>query len=286
MASDSCLIDLINEAIKENLGINSEMDAEASRATKSIISNIGGKTAMIKDGIPQVEHSEKATVAGKSLTFHVTEYFFDSEPEKDKWAASHVVLTGWIEKLRWICIPIFVIGGKPPEDLFDTVYHEIEHAFQTTKMGHDFGSSKQYMMSISNLSNENEAERTVAEIVYSISRAEQDALVNGMYGQLKNTSNIITLDDDFKNSEAYLWLGKLHDGISAVEKSNDYDTVISRYGWNRNTFLNRAKKSEREFINKITRVLYKLKTEVLEGYRAHVSSKSLVDEDYLYKISY
>ena len=200
--------------------------------------------------------------------------------------ASHVVLTGWIEKLRWICIPIFVIGGKPPEDLFDTVYHEIEHAFQTTKMGHDFGGGKQYIMSISNLSNKNEAERTVAEIIYSMSRAEQDALVNGMYGQLKNTSNIITLDDDFKNSEAYLWLGKLHDGISAVEKNNDYDAVISRYGWNRNTFLNRAKKSEREFINKITRVMYKLKTEVLEGYRVHVSSKSLIDEDYLYKISY
>ena len=78
----------------------------------------------------------------------------------------------------------------------------------------------------------------------------------------------------------------MHDGISAVEKSNDYDAMISRYGWNRNAFLNRAKKSEREFINKITRVLYKLKTEVLEGYRVHVSSKSLVDEDYLYKISY
>lgn len=286
MASDNRLIDLINEAIKENLGINSEMDAEASRAAKSIISNIGGKTATIKDGIPQVEHSEKATVAGKSLTFHVTEYFFDSEPEKEKWAASHVVLTGWFEKLRWICIPIFVIGGNLPEDLFDTVYHEIEHAFQTTKMGHDFGGNKQYIMSISNLSNKNSEERIVAEIVYSMPRAEQDALVNGMYGHLKNTSNIITFDDDFKNSEAYLWLGKLHDGISAVEKSDEYDAVISRYGWNRNIFLNRAKKSEREFINKITRVLYKLKTEVLEGYRVHVSSKSLIEEDYLYKISY
>ena len=286
MENNNELIDIINEAIKEDLGINSELDKEANRAANSIISNINGKFPVIKDGTVQKQHSEKATVAGKTITFHVTAYFFDSEKEKEKWLSKHVVLSGWFEKMLWINIPIFVINEKLPDDLFDTVYHEIEHAFQTIKMGHGFGGQDKYVLAISNLKNNSSYERTIAEIVYSMTRSEQDALVNGMYGQLKNKSTILTLDDDFKNSEAYIWLKKLHDGIKLVESTNDYDGVILKYGWNRENFINIAKKSEKEFLNRITRVLYKLKTIVLEGFRVHVASKSLIEEDYLYKISY
>ena len=59
MENEHEIIDLVNEAIRENLGINSETDKESERAAKSILSNLRGKSPVLISDVWQKQHSEK-----------------------------------------------------------------------------------------------------------------------------------------------------------------------------------------------------------------------------------
>lgn len=284
---DHRIIDILNEAIDEDLGINQEVDAEAARAAKSIMSNLNGKNAYEKDSIPRKEHTESATIGGKTVKFHVTQYFFNSEEEKNKFLRKHIVQRGWVQQMRWICLPIFMVNGEPEEDIFDFLYHEVEHAFQNNLMGHGFGGGNKYAFAISNLNSGDENLRAVCSIVYITTKSEQEGFANGAYGALKHNSNILTLDDDFKKTDAYQWLKLLHAYIEYVETHPECESIIRGFGQTREKFIKFAKESERDYLRRLTRILYKLKTQVFEGYRPHIGvDDKHFNEGYMFHVSY
>ena len=284
------ILEELNQIIDEELGINQEMDEVAGNAAKSIISNLNGKTAVEKDGVPRKEHSEATFLHGKIIKFHVTQYFFNSNADYENFVKTKFIPRGWMGEMKWVCIPIIMINNNPLEDIYDFVYHEVEHAFQEIISGKPISGGERYLNACYNLKSKHEPKRIVAELVYIMDKGEQNAFTNGMYGSLKHNTNILTLDDEFKNSEAYSWLVKLGNNIKFVETHPECSEYIKHYGYSPTEFLNLAKKAKKEFMKNLSRALYKLKKDAFEGYRPHITTNYLksiegLNEGYMFHIS-
>ena len=76
----------INKIITEEFGINDALDKEATRATKSIITNINGKDFKwdYESGLCRRYHTEKVTLGEKSVKIYVTNYWFKTADEYER----------------------------------------------------------------------------------------------------------------------------------------------------------------------------------------------------------
>ena len=160
----------INKIITEEFGINDALDKEATRATKSIITNINGKDFKWDDesGVYKRYHTVKVTLGEKSVKIYVTNYWFKTVEERDSFLKSAIVPLGYVYEANMLFIPLYSVSDVPfdVDDATDTIYHEIEHFFQTSKMGHNFGSAELYAKAKSNIKSRNETTRAIAEIFY------------------------------------------------------------------------------------------------------------------------
>ena len=232
----------INKIITEEFGINDALDNEATRAAKSIITNINGKDFKWDDesGVYKRYHTEKVTLGEKSVKIYVTNYWFKTVGERDSFLKSAIVPLGYVYEANMLFIPLYSVGDVPfdVDDATDTIYHEIEHFFQTSKMGHNFGSAELYAKAKSNIKSRNETIRAIAEIFYMSFPSEQDAIVNGMYGSLKKYS-YVEVHKKIMESEAAVWCKKLYKDYNLL-KNTDRDTLnaeLEKYGKNHEQFF-------------------------------------------------
>ena len=226
----------INKIITEEFGINDALDKEATRAAKSIIANINGKDFKWDDesGAYKRYHTEKVALGKKSVKIYVTNYWFKTVEERDEFLKKAVVPLGYAYEVNMLFIPLYSVGDVPfdVDDATDTIYHEIEHFFQTSKMGHNFGSAELYAKAKSNIKSRNETTRAIAEIFYMSFPSEQDAMVNGMYGSLKKYS-YVEVHKKIMESEAAVWCKKLYEDYNLLKKT-DRDALnaeLEKYGY-------------------------------------------------------
>ena len=253
----------INKIITEEYGINNALDQEASRAAESIIKNLSGKRFVWDDerAVYKRYHTEKVELNNKSVKLYVTNYWFKNESEYKKFVTDTLVPLGYVYDVNMLFIPLYSINDKDfdVEDAVDTIYHEIEHFFQTSKMGHDFGSPELYAKAKSNIKSRNETTRAIAEIFYMSFSSEQDAMVNGMYGSLKKYS-YVEIHKKIMESEAAVWCKKLYKDYNLL-KNTDRDTLnteLEKYGKNHEQFFKIVAKTIKRFEKKLARTSFKL----------------------------
>jgi len=253
----------INKIITEEFGINDALDKEATRAAKSIITNINGKDFKWNDdsGAYKRYHTEKVTLGKKSVKIYVTNYWFKTVEERNEFLKKTVVPLGYVYEANMLFIPLYSVDNVPfdVDDATDTIYHEIEHFFQTSKMGHNFGSAELYAKAKSNIKSWNETTRAIAEIFYMSFPSEQDAMVNGMYGSLKKYS-YVEVHKKIMESEAAVWCKKLYKDYNLLKKT-DGDTLnaeLEKYGKSHEQFFKIATKAIKRFEKKLARTTFKL----------------------------
>ena len=253
----------INKIITEEFGINDALDKEATRATKSIITNINGKDFKwdYESGLYRRYHTEKVALGEKSVKIYVTNYWFKTADEYNSFLKSAIVPLGYVYEANMLFIPLYSVGDATfdVDEATDTIYHEIEHFFQTSKMGHNFGSAELYAKTKSNIKSRNETTRAIAEIFYMSFPSEQDAMVNGMYGSLKKYS-YVEVHKKIMESEAAVWCKKLYKDYNLLKKT-DRDTLnaeLENYNKNHEQFFKIAAKTIRRFEKKLARASFKL----------------------------
>lgn len=160
-----------------------------------------------------------------------------------------------------IFIPLYSIGDDSfdIDDATDSIYHEIEHFFQTVKMRHDFGSADLYAKVKNNINSNNDIEKAVAEIFYMSFLSEQCAMVNGMYGSLKNYP-YIEVHKKIRESEAATWCKNLYRDYNLL-KNTDSDIlnqVLKYYGKSSEQLFKIAKKTIKQFERRLARATFKL----------------------------
>lgn len=253
----------INKIITEEFGINDALDKEATRATKSIITNINGKDFKWDDesGVYKRYHTEKVTLGEKSVKIYVTNYWFKTVGERDSFLKSAIVPLGYVYEVNMLFIPLYSVGDASfdVDDATDTIYHEIEHFFQTSKMGHNFGSSDLYVKAKSNIKSQDSVTRAVAEIFYMSFESEQDAMANGMYGSLKKYS-YVEVHKKIMESEAAVWCKKLYEDYNLLKKT-DRDALnaeLEKYGKSYEQFFKITARTIKRFEKKLARTTFKL----------------------------
>ena len=253
----------INKIITEELGINDALDNEATRAAKSIITNINGKDFKWDDdsGAYKRYHTEKVALGEKSVKIYVTNYWFKTVEERNEFLKKTVVPLGYVYEANMLFIPLYSVGDVPldVDDATDTIYHEIEHFFQTSRIGHNFGSAELYAKAKSNIKSRNETTRAIAEIFYMSFPSEQDAMVNGMYGSLKKYS-YVEVHKKIMESEAAVWCKKLYKDYNLL-KNTDRDTLnaeLEKYGKSYEQFFKITTKTIKRFEKKLARTTFKL----------------------------
>ena len=124
----------INKIITEEFGINDALDKEATRATKSIITNINGKDFKwdYESGLYRRYHTEKVVLGEKSVKIYVTNYWFKTVDEYESFLKSAIVPLGYVYEANMLFIPLYSVGDAAfdVDEATDTIYHEIEHFFQ------------------------------------------------------------------------------------------------------------------------------------------------------------
>ena len=262
-ALNETFIKRINKIITEEFGINDALDKEATRATKSIITNINGKDFKwdYESGLYRRYHTEKVVLGEKSVKIYVTNYWFKTADEYNSFLKSAIVPLGYEYEANMLFIPLYSVGDAAfdVDEATDTIYHEIEHFFQTSKMGHNFGSAELYAKVISNIKSRNETTKAIAEIFYMSFPSEQDTMVNGMYGSLKKYS-YVEVHKKIMESEAGVWCKKLYKDYNLLKKT-DRDTLnaeLENYNKNYEQFFKIATKTIRRFEKKVARTAFKL----------------------------
>ena len=253
----------INKIITEEFGINDALDKEATRAAKSIIANINGKDFKWDDesGVYKRYHTEKVTLGEKSVKIYVTNYWFKTVGERDSFLKSAIVPLGYVYEVNMLFIPLYSVGDVPfdVDDATDTIYHEIEHFFQMSKMGHNFGSAELYAKAKSNIKSRNETTRAIAEIFYMSFPSEQDAMVNGMYGSLKKYS-YVEVHKKIMESEAAVWCRKLYKDYNLLKKTDKgtLNAELEKYSKNHEQFFKITARTIKRFEKKLARTSFKL----------------------------
>lgn len=253
----------IQKLINEELGISQEV----SNAVKNIVELIkGDKNTMrekIEDGI--FVNNGKITTGIFGYEFEVVYKIFSYRDFNLYFQKSGYFLNAfnsWSSfERKTINIVSLSISGHIEENTFsDTLYHEIEHMYQTSISGKLLlTNNAQYQMALSIVNDKNASEwdRFLAQVVYYTRNEEHDAFVNGLYGQLIKSDAFNRFDDIIRQSDAYKIIGFLKSASKRMEHSiNDkgFDESANKFHRPKRWFINQANIASEKIFKKIMKV--------------------------------
>lgn len=131
-----------------------------------------------------------------------------------------------------INITVFAIGGNiDAHSLEDTIMHEVEHKYQSSKSGKELLKTDRDKVAYSNaainkLNNRNRAIKAIGNIFYYSKKFEQDAQVNGAYAYMMKRYEEENIQPSltYKETEAYAVLKKLKMDINyCINNVNEYN---------------------------------------------------------------
>lgn len=281
------LIERINKIIVETQGINDELDLFVYGVAKKIERKVD-KT--------DVEHGQfgydyydgflNDVFNGSNITVYYTIAYFVNDEEYNAYLNKHGEFHNGFYKIGSklnIKICLVVIDGKYDYgEFYDSIHHEMEHLFQTKMMGKDFGSDELNAFVKNNIRSNNVYDRILAETIYATRRAEQDAMVNGMYGYVKNkveNGSAFDVDKYIIESEACIWLNKLYENYNFIKNSKENPEFIKaisdykKFGINYGRLLYITKTGIKRFEEKIALVTRRIKQRIIKEYHVHYDVK-------------
>jgi len=286
MKRDEIFRQRINRLITEEFGINNDFDEVAKATANSITKSLTSLNFTKRnDGTLVKNYKETVTLNNKRVSIYVTNYYFETIEEKEDFQANHIILQSYNPITNMIMIPLYTIGeNNDYEEFYDTIYHELDHFFKDTFLQSPKYPTPKYLKAISNLESENEISRRIAEVYYCADRNEQDAMINGLYGNLSNVNYCDDWAEILKNTEAAIWIKKLYDNYKFF-KSNEIDEKYLN-GKSKESFINFIIKVIKSFERKFARTVFKLKKDkfINEGVRPHIHPNSNMKQGQLFWI--
>ena len=281
------LIERINKIIVETQGINDELDLFAYGVTKKIEKKVG-KT--------DVEHSQfgydyydgflNDVFNGSNITVYYTIAYFVNDEEYNAYLNKHGEFHNGFYKMGSklnIKICLVVVAGKYDYgEFYDSIHHEMEHLFQTKMMGKDFGGDELNAFVKNNIRSNNVYDRILAETIYATRRAEQNAMVNGMWDYVKNkveNGSAFDVDKYIIESEACIWLNKLYENYNFIKNSKENPEFIKaisdykKFDINYGRLLYITKTGIKRFEEKIALVTRRIKQRIIKEYHVHYDVK-------------
>ena len=149
-------------------------------------------------------------------------------------------------------------------------------------MGKDFGGDELNAFVKNNIHSNNVYDRILAETIYATRRAEQDAMVNVMYGYVKNkveNGSAFDVDKYIIESEACIWLNKLYENYNFIKNSKENPEFIKaisdykKFDINYGRLLYITKTGIKRFEEKIALVTRRIKQRIIKEYHVHYDIK-------------
>lgn len=297
MKSKELLIERINKIIQETSGINDELDYNVYSIAKEF-TNYFQKNKNLKydeNGLKYMSKTIKKEIFNKNFNIECTCVYFDSKNDYQNYISKYGDFpNGFVDLKKYFYIKVFLIsinGNFLYDDFYDSIYHEIEHPFQVTMMGKEFGGTDLNAYIRSKINSNNRYERIIAETIYATRHNEQDAMVNGMWDYIKynieNDENFNgRIDKYIVNNEASIWLMKLYKNYAFILNNKDNQEFINAlekyriFNINYGRLISIVKYGIKRFEDKIALVTRKLKQRYIKEYHVHLDFKSnrILDE--------
>ena len=234
------IIKTMRKVIHESMGVNDEMELFVDRMIPKIQELIR-KAPIEYDDKLKVNYklvSYSDNLYGKEFSWTVRAFVYPNDTDLRNDSS---VIQGWGQAssdgdriyMGWVNFPMTKDGWFDANAVADTVYHETLHLLKrlkTKKLQPHFNftaiANWEYQVATG-------LAKDVAVICYLCDGEEQDAYVNGLYGQLKG--NYFKMDIDvrraFENSEVFQKMKEIEAAIVRIREASDEDlnACISKY---------------------------------------------------------
>lgn len=272
---DNIILEEIEKILKEELSVNNEID----NISEEIMLNIGndykiGNKQIIKDSIYLYSSSFTKTFLDKKIYINYKIYNFLNNEVFQMCKDDYGITDGssaCLEGGRFIMVSIngyCVSGTLNKALLLDTIRHEIEHIFQQIKSGKVIPQNNAYntFAQPMYLYNEDNITKTIANLIYLSERFEIDAMVNGLYGELKEMGGKGISRYGLMKTYAY---GKYKEYLRLYNDIISFDkqvvnNILKKGDINYMQFIKRIEWGKKYFINKIGKVFFKYKKDMLK----------------------
>jgi len=246
----------INSIINEELSISKDVED----ISFEIFSNIK------KHGFVKGEENFSFNVG--DILVSCFNYYFNSreeyEKEKPQKSANSVSHRG----MRFINIALCYLSGHlVSNDLYDSIFHEVEHLYQQEKTKLNFQDRKDddFYRFVEGLMYKGETleERTVAAGLYLSFDYELNGYLNGLYGQLKETDpQPNEVDKIVKESALYQMISHAEEALKLLS-SPDGDKYAEpytiKYNLSKKYLINRLKRTLKTAYKKIGKIIVRFK---------------------------
>ena len=265
----------LKEVLKEELSINNEVINISKKIFEEIKNNyLKSHKDNIDDGIYLYSSSFYESVLNKKFSVRYNIYNFLDINVFNKKNKSYNITEGvsaCLEGGIFIMMRVngYCISGNLKEELLmDTIMHEVEHIFQQIKAGKTLPTDGLYnkYAQPKYIYSENELERIVSNLIYLTDKFEIDGMVNGLYGELKNIGGEGIAIEGLKKTytyEKYKEVFELFEKLKMFEISK-INKILSDEGFNYIQFIKKIEWGKRYFINKIGKVFFKYKKDMLK----------------------
>ena len=184
-------IKLIRTTLNEELGISKEVISISQSILKDIKLTLRKRNPMIDSNSVQVWRNKwSINIYGVTFTIYSKQYMFENFAKFQRLKSQDDLRSSFsFEKKQLIFVGYGYQNMWQESELYDTIYHEVEHLYQTIKSGKSLNSndSELYKLAIDAMSvNDNEALSVLGYVIYLSRRYEQTAYSHGLYGMLKS----------------------------------------------------------------------------------------------------
>lgn len=181
----------IKDTLNEELGISKEVIGISQSILKSIRLTLRKSNPMVDSNSVQVWRNKwSMDIYGMTFTIYSKQYMFENYAKFQRLKSQYDLRSSFsFEKKQLIFVGYGYQNMWQESELYDAIYHEVEHLYQTIKSGKSLNSndSNLYKLAIDAMSaNDNEALSVLGYVIYLSRRYEQTAYSHGLYGLLKS----------------------------------------------------------------------------------------------------
>lgn len=277
----------VNTILNETRGVNDELEAAADLLVRNISANIT-KSEIHHDkysGLDFYFMDTTITLYGQKTSWLIKAYIF---PETDKYD-DVIQEYPWIndcqstsdgEAIFWGRVSFPIIGKWIPKfQLSDGIYHEMLHLLKSMKAKKNVGNEIFNAKAADTYYKGNELEKDLGLVAYISREDEQDAYVNGLYGQMKaeflNNQNIDIRDAFYESDlyKKYVELCQAEERLLNVRGTDELSALINKWNikdengnyvtyWNEKKVFNLIKQAKQRLEKKTALVIRRFESQL------------------------
>lgn len=266
------MLNELRQVINEELGISSEVVNLSKRFYNEMIESLATPEKVEKSEIMikktcSMRFSFDVVTVNSSIVYRN----FLSKDYSKVYETPYVTDGGsfMLSKKMFFCFINFygVCGTINKEKAMETIQHEIEHIYQQSRMGKDFGREEIYVQVKNDMRSTDPIRQKVAKMLYYSFKSEQEGFANGLYGYIMDKNQPYT-EDLLKESEAWEIYTFLKQGIIELKTNEEMKMVFNEYFVRFGVKVSDIERETENFLRRIGRVVIKVqKDKDKQGWR-------------------